>query len=43
MCPLRKRMISKNKFKGIVEVKIRVMIFSLKLLTLAKLGTSFNG
>jgi hypothetical protein len=36
-------MISINKFKGIVEVEIRVMIFSLKLVTFTKPVTSFNG
>ena len=31
MCHVRERMISINKFKDIVEVKKRVMIFSLKV------------
>ena len=43
MCHVRERMISINKFKDIVEVEKRVMIFSLKLVTLAKPVTSFNG
>jgi hypothetical protein len=43
MCHVRERMISINKFKDIVEVEMRVMIFSLKLITLAKPVTSFNG
>ena len=43
MCHVRERMFSINKFKGIVEVEKRVMIFSLKLVTLAKPVTSFNG
>jgi hypothetical protein len=43
MCHMRERMISINKFKGIVEVKMRVMIFSLKLVTLVKPMMSFNG
>ena len=41
MCHVRVRIISINKFKGIVEVEMRVMIFSLKLVTLAKPVTSF--
>ena len=43
MCHVRERMISINKFKGIVEVEMRVMIFSLKLVTLSKPVISFNG
>ena len=43
MCHGRERMISINKFKDIFEVEKRVMIFSLKLITLAKLVMSFNG
>ena len=43
MCHVRKKIISINKFKDIVEVKMRVMIFSLKLVMLAKSVTSFNG
>jgi len=43
MCHVRERIISINKFKGIIEVEMRVMIFSLKLVTLAKLVTSFIG
>ena len=43
MCHVREIMISINKFKGIVEVEKRVMIFSLKLVTLAEPVTSFNG
>jgi len=42
MCHVRE-IISIDKFKGIVEIKMRVMIFSLKLVTLAKPVTSFNG
>jgi hypothetical protein len=36
-------MISINKFKGSVEVEMRVMYFGLKFITLAKPVTSFNG
>jgi hypothetical protein len=43
MCHVRERIISINKFKGIVEVEMRVMILSLKLVTLAKPVTSFIG
>jgi len=43
MCHVRERIISINKFKGIIEVQMRVMIFSLKLVTLAKPVTSFIG
>jgi hypothetical protein len=43
MCRVKEIMISINKFKGIVEVERRVMNFSLKLVTLAKPVTSFNG
>jgi len=43
MCRVREIMIFINKFKGVVEVERRVMIVSLKLVTLAKLVTSFNG
>ena len=42
MCHVRERMISINKFKDIVEVEKRVMIFSLKLVTLAKLVMRFQ-
>jgi hypothetical protein len=42
MCHVRERIISINKFKSIVEVEMRVVTFSLKLVTLAKLVTSFN-
>ena len=41
MCHVRERIISINKFKGIVEFEMRVMIFSLKLVTYAKPVTSF--
>jgi hypothetical protein len=43
MCHVREKMISMNKFKGIVEVEMRVMIFSLKLVMLVKPVTSFIG
>jgi hypothetical protein len=43
MCHVREKMISMNNFKGIVEVEMRVMIFSLKLVMLVKPVTSFIG
>jgi hypothetical protein len=43
MCCVREIMIFINKFKGIVNVERRVVIFSLKLVTLAKPVMSFNG
>jgi hypothetical protein len=39
----RENDLHKQIFKSIVEVEKRVMIFSLKLVTLAKPVTSFNG
>jgi hypothetical protein len=36
-------MISINKLKGINEVKMTVMNFTLKFITLTKPETSFNG
>ena len=38
-----KKMISVNKYIGIIEVKTRAMNFRLKFLTSAHLITSFNG
>jgi hypothetical protein len=37
------RMTSINKFKGIVEIEIRILNFRLKLITLMRLVTCFDG
>jgi hypothetical protein len=39
---VRERMISINKFKGMVEVEMRVMNFGLKFVMLAKTEKSLN-